>query len=211
MVQINLSIEMDSCTTVTICTLSRMARPYFTQGHYYLWYHHLWSYIHTVTINKQQCNVVLFTFLIVSMRLTWLIGSLFFSRTTLKWLTFQYKHKNAYHTHTYITHTYESHTYVYTHKHTHTHVQGLNQWHLETFQLDTYLVLGDKNVINIYSIALIYQTKWRYGKISYTHLHGHILYKYDLSTSQFWSIMMPSSWHSCQWLEMETSPVLASL
>ena len=126
MVQINLSIEMDSCTIVIICTHSRMARPYFTKGHYYLWYHHLWSYIHTVTINKQQCNIVLFTFLIVSMRLTWLIGSLFFSRTTLKWLTFQYKHKYAYHIHTYITHTYESHNYVYTHKHTHIHVQGLN-------------------------------------------------------------------------------------
>ena len=56
----------------------------------------------------------------------------------------------------------------------------------------------------------------------YTHIYlmledifpqspGHIFCKYDQSTSQFWSIMMPSSWHSCQWLEMETSLVLAFL
>ena len=101
MIQINSSIEIDSCTIIILCTLSRMARHYFMQDHYCLWYHHLQSYVYTVTINKQQCNVVLFTFLIVSMRLTWLIGSLFFSRTTLKWLTFQCKHKYAYHIHTY--------------------------------------------------------------------------------------------------------------
>ena len=148
----------------------------------------------------------------VSIRLTWLIGSLFFSRTTLKWLTYQYKYMYMYITFMHTTTVYEICTlhmytctfvqqwitYVYTY--THISMQGLNfaiaiaSENSKYFSLDTcythiYLMLED----------------------IFPQSPGHIFCKYDQSTSQFWSIMMPSSWHSCQWLEMETSLVLAFL
>ena len=105
---------------------------------------------------------------------------------------------NLHTTHAYV-HLYNSELHMYIRIHIHI-MQGLNfaiaiaSENSKYFSLDTcythiYLMLED----------------------IFPQSPGHIFCKYDQSTSQFWSIMMPSSWHSCQWLEMETSLVLAFL